>query len=54
MSDQLQTLANLPLGEIPGTHWIVGYVGQRAGLDGLGKQKICCTFRNSNPKRSSL
>jgi hypothetical protein len=36
----------------PGTHWIGGWVGPRAGLDGTKKRKIFCSCRKSNPDRS--
>jgi hypothetical protein len=29
-----------PQGNIPGTHWIGGWVGPRAGLDDVGKRKF--------------
>jgi hypothetical protein len=41
MSGQLHTLAALPPGErAPGTHWIGGSVGPRAGLDDMEKRKF--------------
>jgi hypothetical protein len=33
----------------PGTHWIEGWVGPRAGLDGMIKRKNPCTWQQSNP-----
>jgi hypothetical protein len=36
----------------PGTHWIGGWVGPRAGLDAVQKRKIL-HFRESNPSRRS-
>jgi hypothetical protein len=35
----------------PGTHWIGGWVGSRAGLDTVEYRKICCNCRESNPGR---
>jgi hypothetical protein len=34
----------------PGTHWIGGWVGPRAGLDAVMKRKIPSPRRESNPK----
>jgi hypothetical protein len=40
----------LPPGkEPPGTHWIGGWVGPRAGLDAQARRKILCLCRGSNP-----
>jgi len=39
LSGQLHVPAALPLGEIPGYHWIGGWVGLRAGLDVVDKRK---------------
>ena len=36
----------------PGTHWIGGWVGPRAGMDGFGEEKISCSCRDSNHERS--
>jgi hypothetical protein len=33
----------------PGTHWIGGWVGPRAGLDAVVKRKIPSPCRDSNP-----
>jgi hypothetical protein len=33
----------------PGTHWIGGWVGPRAGLDAVEKRRISCPCRESNP-----
>jgi hypothetical protein len=35
----------------PGTHWIGGWVGPRAGLDAEARRKILCPCRGSNPDR---
>jgi hypothetical protein len=35
----------------PGTHWIAGWVGPRAGLDARARRKILCPCRGSNPGR---
>jgi hypothetical protein len=35
----------------PGTHWIGGWVGFRAGLDAGARRKILCPCRGSNPDR---
>jgi hypothetical protein len=35
----------------PGTHWIGGWVGPRAGLDAGDRRKILCPCRGSNPDR---
>jgi hypothetical protein len=37
----------------PGTHWIGGWVGPRAGLDAVVKRKIPSHCRVSNPQSSS-
>jgi hypothetical protein len=34
----------------PGTHWIGGWVGPRAGLDAVVKRKIRSPRRESNPR----
>jgi hypothetical protein len=42
VSGQLHDPAALPPEEIaPGTHWIGGWVGHRAGLDDVEKRKFC-------------
>ncbi|KDR20851.1 hypothetical protein L798_04655 [Zootermopsis nevadensis] len=41
----------LPPGKEPGTHWIGGWVGPRAGLDAEAGGKILCPRRGSNPSR---
>jgi hypothetical protein len=47
---QLHTPVALPpRKEPPGTHWIVGWVGPRAGLDLVMKRKIPCPCPDSNP-----
>jgi hypothetical protein len=41
VSGQLSRLGRFPSWEIaPGTHWIGGWVGPRAGLDAAEKRKI--------------
>jgi hypothetical protein len=35
----------------PGTHWVGGWVGLRAGLDTVDRVKILCLCRGSNPGR---
>jgi hypothetical protein len=48
VSDQLHTPAALPPGEVgPGTHWIGGWVGPRAGLDVV--EKSLAPARNRTP-----
>jgi hypothetical protein len=39
VSGQLHAAAALPPVKNPGTHWIGGWVGPRAGLDGFGVEK---------------
>jgi hypothetical protein len=39
-----------PRERAPGTHWIGGWVGPRAGLDGVVKRKIPSPRRESNPR----
>jgi hypothetical protein len=38
-----------PPRKITGTHWILAWVGSRAGLDVSEKRKICYANRDSNP-----
>jgi hypothetical protein len=38
-----------PRERAPGTHWIGGWVGPRAGLDAVVKRKIPSPLRESNP-----
>jgi hypothetical protein len=38
---------------VPGTHWVGGWVGPRAGLDAVVKRKIPSPYRDSNPLSSS-
>jgi hypothetical protein len=40
-----------PRERIPGTHWIGGWVGLRAGLDTGARRKIFCPCQGSNPDR---
>jgi hypothetical protein len=49
VSSQLHAPAALPSGKNPGTHWIGGWVGPRAGLDAVVKRKIPSPSRDSNP-----
>jgi hypothetical protein len=42
-----------PRERAPGTHWIGGWVGRRAGLDAVVKRKIPSPCRDSNPRSSS-
>jgi hypothetical protein len=44
-------VALYPRGKDPGTHWIGGWVGPRAGLDAGARRKILCPCRGSNPDR---
>jgi hypothetical protein len=41
-----------PRERAPGTHWIGGWVGYRAGLDTVVKRKIPSPRRESNPRTS--
>jgi hypothetical protein len=50
VSGQIYTPAALPPGERPGTHYIGGWVGPRAGLDGCEKSR---PHRDSIPGPSS-
>jgi hypothetical protein len=53
VSDQLYSPAALPPGErTPGTHWIGGWVGLRAGLDVVEERKIF-HCGESNPDRAA-
>jgi hypothetical protein len=38
----------IPGERTPGTHWIGGWVGLRAGLDTGARRKILCSCRGSN------
>jgi hypothetical protein len=40
-----------PRERTPGTYWIEGWVGLRAGLDTETRRKILCFCRGSNPRR---
>jgi hypothetical protein len=41
----------IPGERAPGTHWIGGWVGPRAGLDAAEKRKIPLPYRKWNPDR---
>jgi hypothetical protein len=52
VSSQHHAPAALTPGERdPGTHYIGGWVGPRAGLDAEVRGKILCLCRGSNPGR---
>jgi hypothetical protein len=52
VSGQLHATAALPPEETaPGTHWIGGCLGPRAGPDAMVQRKISCPCRESNPGR---
>jgi hypothetical protein len=51
VSSQLHAQAALPPRKrAPGTHWIGGWVGPRAGLEAVVKRKIPSTHRESNSR----
>jgi hypothetical protein len=55
VSGQRHALAALYAGErIPGTHYIGGWVGLRACLDTVARQKILCHCWGSNPGPQSV
>jgi len=43
----------IPWERAPGTHWIGGWVGPKAGLDTVVRRKIPSLYRDSNPRSSS-
>jgi len=43
-----------PRERAPGTHWIGGLGGPRAGLDAVVRGKIPSPYRNSNPRSSRV
>jgi len=45
--------ALLPENQPPGSHWIGGWVGPRAGLGTVAKKKILSSCRKSNLYRSA-
>jgi len=50
VSGQLYVSGRFTLREsVPGTYWIEGWVGRRAGLDAVAKKKNLHTCRESNP-----
>jgi hypothetical protein len=52
VSGQRHALAALyPRGKDPGTHWIGGWVGLRAGLDAVARKKILCPCPGSKRDR---
>jgi hypothetical protein len=54
MSDVLHAPAALLPGKAPGTHWLWGWIGSRAGLDPVEKYKIPWPFQESNPCSQAL
>jgi hypothetical protein len=42
-----------PLGRTPGTHWVGGLLGPKAGLDAVEETRICCPYLYSNPGLSA-
>jgi hypothetical protein len=42
-----------PRERTPGTHWIGGWLGTRAGLDAMVKRKIPSPYQDSNSRSSS-
>jgi hypothetical protein len=49
-SGQFHVLAALyPWGKDPGTHWIGGWVGPRAGMDAEARRKILSPARDRTP-----
>jgi hypothetical protein len=53
VSSQFYALAALPPGKRHDTRRIGGWVGLRAGLDGVAKTKIPFAYRESNPDCSA-
>jgi hypothetical protein len=52
VSGQIHAPAALPGGKIPGTQWVGGWEGPRAGLDAeVAKGEIPCSCRELNPGR---
>jgi hypothetical protein len=47
------TVALYPWERTPGTHWIGGWVGPRAGLDTEDRGKILCARDRTSVTRSS-
>jgi hypothetical protein len=48
-----QLYASTALLRAPGTHWIGGWVGPRAGLDTMARRKIPSLYRDSKSRSSS-
>jgi len=48
------TLAALPQGRDPGSHWTGGWEGPRAGLNAMGKTKISMLLPGIKPWLFSL
>jgi hypothetical protein len=51
VSNIMPQLRSTPKERTPGTHWIGGWLGLRAGLDTDARGKILCLSRGSNPGR---
>jgi hypothetical protein len=45
---QLHFLAAVPFGNKSGPNRIEGWLGHRTGLDGFGKEKVFCSYRDWN------
>jgi len=52
MGRQSYAPAALPLGKIPGTHYMEGWLGHGASLDGCGKTRLHCDLIPGRPVRS--
>lgn len=50
LNNQLHGLVSLPAGErAPDSHWIGGWMGTRAGLEGMEKEKYLAPVENRTP-----